>query len=149
MLVVNLFENNPYHPYEGNCPKCFENGSFMSDNAFRFQLFAKTFNLMVLGMYFKSFIWHDYKLYWNKFFKNFRVLLFRIIVSLFMVLPAIIMALVKIKVTWIDLLYSFLMGVLFAFNFLFLQRWFYKFTRCDVLGDFFNQATKYEDIVEI
>lgn len=36
MLVVFLFEDDPYHPYEKYCPECFENKQYMSDNSFRF-----------------------------------------------------------------------------------------------------------------
>ena len=75
------------------------------------------------------------------------MIIFRFILMIIMVSPAIVMALVSMKIDWVDLIYSFLMGVLFALNFLYIQRWLFKLLKCDVAGDFFNDSDDYEDVI--
>lgn len=98
-------------------------------------------------MYYKRFIWEDNQYYWKNYFKSLRVILFRFLVSVVMVLPAIFMAIFKIKIPWVDLLYSFLMGVILAFNFLFLHKLLFKFLKCGIAGDFFNEPDYEEDMI--
>lgn len=78
-------------------------------------------------------------MYWRQKFKSFGIFFFRFIILIGMIAPAILQVVIKIKIPWVDLVYSFLMGLLFAFNFLYLSSWLLQLSKVLLHADFFSE----------
>ena len=74
---------------------------------------------MILGMFFKKTIWEDNRDFYSEQSHSIAKLLLRIIIYIIMILPAGLLVAVHIKIAWLDLVFAFVLGIIFAFNFLF------------------------------
>lgn len=150
MLVVKLFEDKNRHPYDwGVCPECFKKGRFLTDNSFRYELFAIAFPLIIVGLYFKKIIWIDNPRYWADSFKSFWVILFWGLLQTALVLPPIFLAIFTLKTAWVDLFYAVILGVSFTICFLYLYPLVFYFTWSWIPGDFFNTRTHPDFVWEV